>query len=110
MSPSRSSVRFAVRARNAAWHGLQKVPLNRFREVHTAAHAVAAANRLKFLKLPLKKSRSEPPSGIGRMLPRYAMSGVRASLTLVPIQSDIENPQIRRLGNPLAIPVNVKML
>jgi hypothetical protein len=24
---------------------------------------------------------------------------------LVPIQSDIENPQVRRLGNPLAIPV-----
>jgi hypothetical protein len=29
---------------------------------------------------------------------------------LVPIQFDIENPQIRRFGNPLAIPVNVKML
>jgi transposase len=38
-------------------------------------------NRLKFLKLPLKKSRSEPPSRIGRMLPRPAMSGARASLT-----------------------------
>jgi hypothetical protein len=29
---------------------------------------------------------------------------------LVPIQSDIENPQIRRPGNPLAIPLNLKML
>jgi transposase len=38
-------------------------------------------NRLKFLKLPLKKSRNELPSRIGRMLPRLAMSGVRASLT-----------------------------
>ena len=38
-------------------------------------------NRLKFLELPLKKSRSEPPSRIGRMLPRLAMSGVRASLS-----------------------------
>ena len=37
-------------------------------------------NRLKFLKLPLKKSRSERPSRIGRTLPRHAMSGVRASL------------------------------
>ena len=37
-------------------------------------------NRLKFLELPLKKSRSEPPSRIGRMLPRHAMRGVRASL------------------------------
>ena len=37
-------------------------------------------NRLKFLKLALKKSRSGPPSRIGRMLPRHAMSGARASL------------------------------
>jgi transposase len=37
-------------------------------------------NRLKFLKLPLKKSRSEPPSRTGRMSPRPAMNGVRASL------------------------------
>lgn len=38
-------------------------------------------NRLKFLNLPLKKSRSEPPSRIGRMSPRLALSGVRASPT-----------------------------
>jgi transposase len=38
-------------------------------------------NRLKFLKLPLKKSRSEQSSRIGRMLPRHAISGARASLT-----------------------------
>jgi transposase len=38
-------------------------------------------NRLKFLKLPLKKSRSEPPSRTGRMLPRPALRGVRASLS-----------------------------
>lgn len=38
-------------------------------------------NRLKFLDLALKKSRSEPPSRIGRMLPRHASSGVRASPT-----------------------------
>jgi transposase len=38
-------------------------------------------NRLKFLKLALKKSRSEPPSRIGRMLSKHATSGVRASLT-----------------------------
>ena len=38
-------------------------------------------NRLKFLKLPLKKSRSGPPSRIGRMLPRPALRGLRASLT-----------------------------
>ena len=36
-------------------------------------------NRLKFLKLPLKKSRSELPSKIGRMWPKRAMRGVRAS-------------------------------
>lgn len=36
-------------------------------------------NRLNFLKLPLKKSRSEPPSRIGRMSPRLGRSGVRAS-------------------------------
>jgi transposase len=38
-------------------------------------------NRLKLLKLPLKKSRSELPSKIGRMSPKLATSGVRASLT-----------------------------
>jgi len=38
-------------------------------------------NRLKFLKLPLKKSRSALPSRIGRMSLRLAMSGVRANLT-----------------------------
>jgi transposase len=37
-------------------------------------------NRLKFLKLTLKKSRSERPSRIGRMSPRRAMRGVRVSL------------------------------
>jgi len=37
-------------------------------------------NRLKFLKLPLKKSRSKRPSRIGRTLPRPALSGVRANL------------------------------
>lgn len=36
-------------------------------------------NRLKFLDLPLKKSRSEPRSRIDRMSPRLAMSGVRAN-------------------------------
>ena len=38
-------------------------------------------NRLKFLKLPLKKSRSGPPSRTGRMSPRHVMNGLRASLT-----------------------------
>ncbi len=38
-------------------------------------------NRLKFLELPLKKSRSKPPNRISRMSPRLAISGVRASLT-----------------------------
>jgi transposase len=38
-------------------------------------------NRLKFLKLLLKKSRSELRSRIGRMSSRLATSGVRASLT-----------------------------
>ena len=37
-------------------------------------------NRLKFLKLPLKKSRSELPNKIGQMSPRPAMGGVRTSL------------------------------
>jgi transposase len=37
-------------------------------------------NRLKFLKLPLKKSLSEPPSRTGRMSRRHARIGVRASL------------------------------
>jgi transposase len=32
-------------------------------------------NRLKFLKLPLKKSRCKPPSRRGRMSPRLAMLG-----------------------------------
>jgi transposase len=35
-------------------------------------------NRLRLLKLPLKKSHSEPPSKIGRMSPRLASNGVRA--------------------------------
>ena len=35
-------------------------------------------NRLKFLKLPLKKSRSELPSRIAQMWPKRVMSGVRA--------------------------------
>ena len=35
-------------------------------------------NRLKFLKLPLKKSRSEPPSRIGRMSPQHARNGAQA--------------------------------
>lgn len=38
-------------------------------------------NRLKFLKLPLKKSRSEPPSRRGRMSPRLAMRGALVNLT-----------------------------
>ena len=36
-------------------------------------------NRLQFLNLPLKKSRSGPPSRSGRMLPRRAMNGLRTS-------------------------------
>ena len=35
--------------------------------------------RLKFLKLPLKKSRSEPPNRTGQMWPKRGVSGVRAS-------------------------------
>jgi transposase len=38
-------------------------------------------NRLQFLKLTLKKSRSELPNRIGRMSPRPAIGGVRASLS-----------------------------
>jgi transposase len=38
-------------------------------------------NRLKFLKLTLKKSRSERPSRIGLMSPQPAMRGVQVSLT-----------------------------
>jgi transposase len=38
-------------------------------------------NRLKFLKLPHKKSLSEPPSRTGRMSRRHARTGVRASLS-----------------------------
>jgi transposase len=38
-------------------------------------------NRLQILELPLKKSQSELPSRIGRMSPRLARSGVRASPT-----------------------------
>jgi transposase len=38
-------------------------------------------NRLKFLKLALKKSRSERPSRTGRTSPKLAMHGVRANLT-----------------------------
>ena len=38
-------------------------------------------NRLKFLKLTLKKSRSELPNRTGRMSPRPAIRGVRASLS-----------------------------
>lgn len=37
-------------------------------------------NRLQLLKLTLKKSRSEPPSRTGRMLPLHARNGLRASL------------------------------
>jgi len=35
-------------------------------------------NRLRFLKLPLKKSPSGPPSRIARMSPRLARNGMRA--------------------------------
>jgi transposase len=35
-------------------------------------------NRLRFLKLPLKKSHNELPNRIGRMSPRLAGNGVRA--------------------------------
>jgi transposase len=35
-------------------------------------------SRLKFLELPLKKSRSERPSRIGQTWPKRVMSGVRA--------------------------------
>jgi transposase len=35
-------------------------------------------NRLKLLKLPLKKSRSAPPSKTGRMSPRRARNGAQA--------------------------------
>jgi len=38
-------------------------------------------NRLRFLKLPLKKSHSEPPSKIDRMSPRPASNGVPDRLT-----------------------------
>ena len=38
-------------------------------------------NRLKFLKLALKKSRSERPSRTGRTSPKLAMDGVRANLS-----------------------------
>lgn len=38
-------------------------------------------NRLRRLKLPLKKSRSSPPSRIGRMSQRHVGSGVPARLT-----------------------------
>jgi len=38
-------------------------------------------NRLKRLKLPLKKSRSEPPSRTGPMSPRLAMRGVQVNLS-----------------------------
>jgi len=38
-------------------------------------------NRLQRLKLPLKKSRSEQPSRIGRMSQRHVGSGVPARLT-----------------------------
>ena len=34
--------------------------------------------RLKFLKLPLKKSRSEPPNRTGQMWPKRVTSGVPA--------------------------------
>ena len=34
--------------------------------------------RLKFLELPLKKSRNELPSRTGQMWPKRVMSGVRA--------------------------------
>jgi transposase len=37
-------------------------------------------NRLKFLKLSLKKSRNELPNRIDRMSPRHDRSGARASL------------------------------
>ena len=37
-------------------------------------------NRLKFLKLPLKKSRNEPPNKSGRMLLRRALTGLPTSL------------------------------
>jgi transposase len=38
-------------------------------------------NRLKFLKLPLKKSRNAPPSRTGQMSLPPALRGVRASLS-----------------------------
>lgn len=51
-----------------------------------AKHKVAVSigclwNRLRFLKLPLKKSHSEPPSRIARMSPRRARSGEQIRLS-----------------------------
>ena len=43
-----------------------------------AIRALCLWNRLNFLKLSLKKSRSELPSRIGQMWPKRGMSGVRA--------------------------------
>ncbi len=70
----------ALRARVAA---CPDATLEELQDWLAAEHRITVSigclwNRLKFLKLPLKKSRSERPSRIGRMWLKPAMSGVRA--------------------------------
>jgi transposase len=73
----------AIRGRVAAYPDATLEELQGWlAEEHKVAASIGCLwNRLKFLKLPLKKSRSGPPNRIGRMLPRRAISGLRANLS-----------------------------
>jgi transposase len=73
----------AVRARIAAEPDITLVELQAWL---AAEHKVEVSigclwNRLRFLKLPLKKSHSAPPSRIARMSPRRARSGEQIRLS-----------------------------
>jgi len=67
----------AVRARIAAEPDITLAELQAWlAEEHKVEVSIGCLwNRLRFLKLPLKKSHSEPPSRIARMSPRRARSG-----------------------------------
>jgi transposase len=73
----------AIRARVAAYPDatLEELQAWLAEERNVTVSIGCLWNRLKFLKLPLKKSRCEPPSRTDRTSLRPALRGVRASLT-----------------------------
>ena len=70
----------ALRARVAAEPDITLAELQAWllAEYKTKVSIGCLWSRLKFLKLPLKKSRSEPPNKTGQMWPKRVINGVRA--------------------------------